>query len=54
MLSIEFAYNRSVYLVIEKTLFKMILRFLSTFYIELADKMSAQEEKNQLIRERVK
>ncbi len=39
-------YNRNVYLVTEKILFKIILRFLSAFRIEFIDKISAREEKS--------
>ncbi len=47
-------YNRSVHLVIKKILFKIILCFLPAFHIKLAGEISAREEENQLVRERVK
>ena len=44
--SAEFTYNRSIHTATKKILFKMILGYNLSFYIETADKMSIKKEKN--------
>ena len=50
----EFAYNKSIYTMTEKILFKIIFEYDLTFYIQILDKMLIKKKKNQIIKDRTK
>ena len=48
----EFTYNRSIHTATEKTPFKMILEYNSSFYIKITGKMLTKKKENQMIKDR--